>query len=177
MVGLRVFANVGIVTVPEPIDTAWKIHAAQVDWTGKVDTKASFALALESAVLAGAVGLSKTDDRFSNLQGFFPLLTFWTGVTLVMAAVVLAVVAVAPRTRDKNVPTEWPDNFIYFGHLQHWTSNDLEKALRSSDPLPMLSRQIVAMGKIACTKHTLVKWSMRAALPGAFLIVVAGIIA
>ena len=32
-------------------DTAWRIHGALVDWTGKVDTKASFALTIESDVL------------------------------------------------------------------------------------------------------------------------------
>jgi hypothetical protein len=168
--------GVNAVSTSDPIDTAWRIHAAQVDWTGKVDAKASFALTIESAVLAGAVALSKSNDRFSNLQGSFPLLTFWTGVALLVTAVVLAVLVVTPRTRDKNIPTEWPNNFIYFGHLQHWTPEALESALRVADPLPMLSRQLVAMGRIACTKHTLVKWSMRAAVPGAFLIVIAGII-
>lgn len=163
-------------TLPDPIDTAWRIHAAQMDWTGKVDAKASFALTIESAVLAGAVALSKSDGRFGNLKGFLPLLFFWAGVTLLALAVVLAVLVVMPRTRDESLATEWSENFIYFGHLQHWKADALENALRSKDPLPMLSRQLIVMAKIACTKHTMVKWSMRSALPGAFLIVVAGII-
>lgn len=163
-------------TSGDPLDTAWKIHAAQIDWTGKVDSKAAFALTIESAVLVGALSLSKADGRFGNIEGFWPLLTFWSGVLLLTTAVILAVWVVAPRTRDKNVPTEWPNNYIYFGHLQHWDPKALEDALRNTDPLPVLSRQLVAMSKILCTKHTLAKWSMRLALPGSLLVVIAGII-
>ncbi|WP_422744754.1 Pycsar system effector family protein [Micromonospora sp. WMMD754] len=163
-------------TVPDSTDTAWKIHAALADWTGKVDAKASFALTIESAVLAGAVGLSNSGSRFGNLHGVWPLLTFWVGVGLLAVAVVLAVLVVMPRTRNKNVPTEWPANFIYFGHLQHWSPEPLEQALRDLDPLPMLSRQLVVMSRIACTKHRRVQESLAAALVGAFLVAIAGMI-
>ncbi|MFC0005431.1 Pycsar system effector family protein [Micromonospora siamensis] len=164
-------------TSTDPAETAWKIHAALVDWTGKVDAKASFALTIESAVLAGAVGLSNSGSRFGNLTGVWPLLIFWAGAGLLAVSVVLSVLVVMPRTRNKNVPTEWPSNFIYFGHLQHWSPEPLEQALRDLDPLPMLSRQLVVMSKIACTKHRRVQESFAAALVGAFLLVIAGMIA
>ncbi|MFD6548016.1 hypothetical protein, partial [Bacillus cereus] len=53
----------------DPIETAWKIHAALVDWTGKVDTKASFALTIESALLGGVVALSGDGRVFHDLAG------------------------------------------------------------------------------------------------------------
>ncbi|MFI7431709.1 Pycsar system effector family protein [Micromonospora sp. NPDC049836] len=164
-------------TSTDPTETAWKIHAALVDWTGKVDTKASFALTIESAVLAGAVGLSNSGSRFGNLQGVLPLATFWFGVAFLAASVVLSVLVVMPRTRNKNIPTEWPSNFIYFGHLQHWSPEPLERALRELDPLPMLSRQLVVMSRIACVKHRRVQESLGLALLGGFLVVIAGMIA
>lgn len=40
------------------LDTAWRIHGALVDWTGKVDSKASFTVGVESAALAGVITLS-----------------------------------------------------------------------------------------------------------------------
>ena len=136
-------------TLPDPSETAWKIHAALADWTGKVDAKATFALTIESATLAALVALSGSDSRFGNMKGFWPVLLFWAGVILVAASIVLSVLVVSPRTRNKNVATEWPENWIYFGHLQHWDSDSLADALRERDPLPVLTRQLVVMSKIA----------------------------
>lgn len=40
------------------LETAWRIHAGLGEWTSKVDAKASFALALESAGVATVIALS-----------------------------------------------------------------------------------------------------------------------
>lgn len=163
-------------TPSDPTETAWKIHAALVDWTGKVDAKASFALTIESAVLAGAVALWNSGTRFGKLSGPAPLVIFWAGVGLLAASVVLSVLVVMPRTRNKNIPVEWPSNFIYFGHLQHWSPEPLEQALRTLDPLPMLSRQLVVMSRIACVKHRRVQESLALAVGGAFLVAIAAMV-
>ncbi len=39
------------------IDNAWKIHGAVSDWTKSVDSKASFVLTIEVAILAGVISL------------------------------------------------------------------------------------------------------------------------
>ncbi|MFJ8669757.1 hypothetical protein [Streptomyces sp. NPDC093600] len=54
----------------DPRETAWRIHAALGEWTARVDAKASFALTLESAALAGIAALSDKNRLFSNLTGF-----------------------------------------------------------------------------------------------------------
>jgi hypothetical protein len=164
-------------TVTDPAETAWRIHAAVTDWTGKVDGKATFALTIESAVLAGLVALSGSQSRFGHLTTLWPALLFWVGVTLLAIAIVLSVLVVSPRTRDRKVEAEWPDNFVYFGHLKHWDPDALADELRQRDPLPILTRQLVVMSRIAATKHRRVQESLIVALVGAFLVASAGIIA
>ena len=149
----------------DPIDTAWRIHAAQVDWTGKVDSKANFALAIESALLVGIIGASK-DGILSKLSG----VQLWScriGVALLVAAVVLAMSVVIPRLRSKQAKTEWKNNFIYFGHVRHWDSDKLAEKIQDAELLPILSRQIIHMGDIAWIKHRGVQWSLCAGLAGA----------
>jgi hypothetical protein len=75
------------------------------------------------------------------------------------------------------VEAEWPDNFVYFGHLKHWDPDALADELRQRDPLPILTRQLVVMSRIAATKHRRVQESLIVALVGAFLVASAGIIA
>jgi hypothetical protein len=160
------------VSSSEARETAWRIHAAVGDWTGKVDTKATFALTLESALLAGIVAVGTADHKFARLGGFAGFL-LWLGMALVVVATGLAVLVVTPRIRSKDVAGEAAENFIFFGHLQFWTAAGLEAALESKDPLPMLSRQLVVMSKIAWRKHLLMKWSFRLAAIGGLLVFVA----
>jgi hypothetical protein len=163
-------------SVPDPVETAWKIHTALSDWTGKVDAKASFALTIESAALAVIVGLSGADHRFGNLRGFWQNAPFWGGVFLLGLSALAAVSVVAPRIRANSVEPEWADNFIYFGHLKFWQPDQLEQALKDTDPLPALSRQLVVMSRIAWTKHRRVQVSLWLAIAGAALVGVAGMI-
>ena len=152
------------------VETAWKIHAALVDWTGKVDTKASFALALESAVIAAIISLTGSGRRLSGLSGFWPLLGFWVGSLCLLLAALAAASVVAPRLRASATKKEWRDNYIYFGHLRHWSAPDLAKALTKRDLLPVLSRQLVAMSRVAWRKHRRVQASLVLAVIGAALV-------
>ena len=49
---------------------------------------------------------------------------------------------------------------MFFGHLRHWNSDNLAKALSERDILPVLSRQIVNMSCIAWGKHRSVQLSL-----------------
>src|SRR3712207_62647 len=118
----------GNVSQQDPVDTAWRIHGAIADWTGKVDTKASFVLTIESALL------------------------------------------VKPRVRRRDMADEWRDNFVFFGHRQSWRPEDLEAALAERSVLPVLTRQLVNMSKIAWRKHLLVEVSMLCAVVGTALV-------
>lgn len=150
---------------PDPIDFAWKIHAALVDWTGKVDTKASFALTIETALLAGVVTLSGDRRVFHNLNGW-AVAWYVLGILLLIAAVLCAAWVVRPRLRGANLKAEATDNFIYFGHLRHLTPEVVQERLEGTELLPVLSKQLVEMSKIAWMKHRLVQVSLSLAPTG-----------
>lgn len=157
----------------DPSDTAWRIHGALVDWTGKVDTKASFALAIETALMAGVVALTGDGRRLSHLDGFWTKAPFVLGVLALIAGLLSVAWVVRPRLRSKSVEVEAPSNFIFFGHAKHWEPAELAEALGTVDILPMLSRQIVAMSKIAWLKHRMLQHSMTLATIGSALVGVA----
>lgn len=155
-------------------DTAWKLHAAQVDWTGKVDSKASFALALESAALVATLSLTVPGRPFASLQHWYEVGVIGLGVLLVLAGGLLATLVVIPRLRSSELEDEYERNFIYFGHLRYWDAEALAARLAEGDLDAVLCRQITTMARISWYKHRLVQWSMRLGGLGILLIVVLG---
>lgn len=143
----------------DPVETAWKIHATLVDWTGKVDTKASFAATIESVVLGGAITLSGENRLLSEITGF-PAFLRNTSLVLLALAAISAISVVTPRLRSFSMTAEASENFIYFGHLKHWQPDDLATALTHRESLPVLSRQLVVMSKVAWQKHRRVQISL-----------------
>ncbi len=158
---------------PGSIDTAWKIHAALVDWTGKVDTKASFALTLESAALVTVVTLSSTAKPLADLGGM-ALIAYRVGIALLGLGALCAASVVSPRLRSRAMKRESAENFIYFGHIKDWEPAALATALRQDDVLAVLSRQLVAMSRIAWRKHRQVQWSLISGVTGALIVAATG---
>ncbi|SEE57217.1 Pycsar system effector family protein [Streptomyces sp. Ag109_O5-10] len=164
-------------TASDPRETAWRIHTAIGEWTARVDAKASFALTLESAALAGIVALSDNGHRFSRLHGYGIRGVVWAGALLILAGAVLAILVVAPRLRSvKKLRSEAPENFIYFGHLQFWDPATLALKLQQEDTLPILSSQLINTSKIAWRKHRLVQLSFLLAAVGGVLVLIAGLV-
>ena len=161
----------------DPIDTAWRIHSAIADWTGKVDAKASFTLTLESAVLVGVVALSSSGRRLGALSGFWEHVFYFVGVGLLLTGVLMAVWVVRPQLRRRFVAAEAKENFIYFGHLRHWHRDELVEVLQERDLLPILSNQLINMSEIAWQKHMLVRYSLSCAVVGTGLVAIAGVLA
>lgn len=62
----------------DPLETAWKIQAALVDWTGKADTKASIALSVQSTVLA-LVGVLATSGHGTGVRSVPSQVLLWVG--------------------------------------------------------------------------------------------------
>ncbi|MFF2316974.1 Pycsar system effector family protein [Arthrobacter sp. NPDC058097] len=160
----------------EAIDNAWKIHAAQVDWTGKVDAKASFAFALESAAIVSTVALSAQGRIFGDLNDPAAAWFYGIGLTLILVGAVFAVAVVIPRLKSDLVKSKAPDNYIFFGHAQHWEPENLATTLKEGDILPVISRQIVIMAEIAWQKHRWVQLSMFAGCGGGVCIVFAALV-
>lgn len=162
-------------TRKDSLETAWKVHGAIVDWTGKVDAKASFAFAIESAGVATTVALSGDKRMFSVLEGPWQNVLYNGGILSLLIAAAFAVWVVIPRLRMRHVRREYPDNFIYFGHLKYWNPEDLPDAIGGKDLLPVLARQMVKMSQIAWRKHVSVKISMWLAITGGVSLVVCGV--
>jgi len=87
----------------EPLDTAWRIHAAVADWTGKVDSKASFCFAIESAALVAVINLKADGRVFDDLHGAGEQTSFFVGVALLTAGILSAVWVVIPRLRRRHL--------------------------------------------------------------------------
>ncbi|WP_461189968.1 Pycsar system effector family protein [Arthrobacter sp. Z4-13] len=156
----------------EAIETAWRIHGAISDWTGKVDAKASFAFALESAGVATAVALADDNKVYSKLEGPLQEIFYWGGLLTLAVAAVFSIWVVIPRLRSRKVKAEYPNNFIYFGHLKFWDSKRLPATIKQKDLLPVLTHQMVEMSKISWKKHIAVIWSIYLALAGGAALVV-----
>lgn len=157
-------------------ETAWKIHAELGSWTSRVDAKASFALTLASAAIAGIIALSAKDHALAHLDGWARFF-LWTGTIVILLGGLNAMLVVTPRLRARKARTEAPTNFVYFGHLMHRDPDELATALKETDPLPILSRQLVNTSKIIWAKHRHVQWSFALFATGATLVFLAGVIA
>jgi hypothetical protein len=174
MVGENPRPPVPSATSDPAVETAWKIHTAIVDWTGKVDTKASFVLSIEAAVIAGVVTLSANERPLSDLNTVAELWWYRGGIIVLALAVLSVVTVVVPRLRVRKMKKETPDNYVYFGHLRKWRATDLAVALQTRPLLPVLTHQIVVMSKVAWTKHRRVQLSMFLAAFGSICFTVAG---
>lgn len=139
---------------------AWQIHSAQMDWTGKVDAKAGFAVALDSAAIAALVALSAEKMIFADISENWARFPYWASVALFILGGFLALWAVAPSLRVRQMKKERFENFIFFGHAKAWRPEFLEAELKTDDVTLVLSRQIVIMASIAWKKHLRVGWSL-----------------
>ncbi|MEV6836345.1 Pycsar system effector family protein [Streptomyces sp. NPDC051133] len=150
----------------EPTETAWRIQAAVADWTAKADSKASFALTMESTALAVLGLLSSSKLSTGGLSSTLARVLLWIGALLMVGGVGCAAWAISPNLRKERRGPEVDDDFLYFGHVRHLDPEVLEAALRVKDPLPSLSRQVVVMSEIAWNKHRRVQWSLMLAVAG-----------
>lgn len=155
---------------PSAIETAWRIHAAQADWTGKVDSKAAFALTVHFALLTVAVVL------FANLDGWLQYALFGAAAALMVIGAVLGASVVAPRLRSRGLRQASRTNYVYFGHARHWRAEELTKRLQGDDILPQLSRQIVVMADIAWEKHVRVGWAIWLGVAGGIALLAAAVL-
>ncbi|MEU6404109.1 Pycsar system effector family protein [Streptomyces sp. NPDC046985] len=144
------------------VETAWHIHTELGNWTAKADAKASFALTLDSAASAGVIALSSDDHVFAHLHGWGARSLLWSGTALIIVSGLFAMLVVIPRMRARAMEAEAASNFIYFGHLMHRHTDELARTLEETDVLPVLSRQLIVMSKIAWDKHRHVQLSFAA---------------
>lgn len=159
------------------INTAWSVHSALGDWTGRVDAKASIFLTVEAALLAAIINTSGHDGRLAEeaLETRLESITYWVGISFICASILLAAGVVTPQLRrwaSRKGGTEWKKNLVYFGHLRHWDPSDLKRELLNQpEALESLSRQMVRMSRISWRKHSWAQFSMILATLGSGSIV------
>ncbi|MGW4372720.1 Pycsar system effector family protein [Streptomyces albidoflavus] len=150
----------------ESTETAWRIQAAVADLTAKADSKASFALTMQSTSLAVLGLLASSQQSAGELDSGAARLLLWCGVLLMVGGACCAAWAISPNLRKERRGPERDDDFLYFGHVRHLEPATLEAVLRDKDPLPPLARQLVVMSEIAWIKHRRVQWSLMLAVAG-----------
>lgn len=156
------------------VEFAWRVHSALDTWTGKVDTKASIALAIEVAVLGFVITLSEEDRPLAGLSGG-DLNLYNIGLVFLVLSVLLSMFVVAPQLSRWKTRQNWRSNMIYFGHLRFWKPRELAKALSTEQPYEeQLAQQLVQMSKIAWRKHSLLQGSLICLVVGAVLLLLAG---
>ncbi|MFF0789445.1 Pycsar system effector family protein [Streptomyces spiralis] len=161
------------VTHEEATRHAWQLQGTLAESTRAADAKASFALAIESAMLAAMAALANSEHGLGGISGTLPRAALWAGVALLGVSAVMAVLAVLPRHgREGHSRPAHPDDFVFYGHIRHLTPAELTEGLRGRDPLPALSRQLVAMSRILWVKQRLVRQSLLTAVGGGVLIAV-----
>ena len=160
----------------DALDNAWRIHDAQADWTGKVDAKASFVFAIQSAALTAVLGLTGLDKIYNDLDAWWKVALYTLGLALLAAGGVLAGIVVAPRLRSKVASSEAHENFVYFGHAREWKPKELADQIRDGDIIDQLARQIIVMAKIGWVKHRLVQVSFWIGLGGGLVLVLLGVL-
>ena len=97
------------------LEVAWRAHAAQESWAGKVDTKASILLALNGLILGAMLsGRIQKDSFIQVLRG--PWLTVLAvAVVLCAVAALLAAMVVFPVLSGRRGGAE---GTIFFGDLR-----------------------------------------------------------
>jgi hypothetical protein len=157
-------------------DFGWRVHGLLDNWTGKVDSKASITLALESATFAFVVTQTRAGREFADLCGTGQLL-FQVSLALLLASIMLSLLVVMPQLNRRQSKREWRSNTIYFGHLRHWAPDDLAKRLGDTETHPdQLARQLVAMSKIAWRKHLWLQTSLALLVAGVTLLIMVAIL-
>jgi hypothetical protein len=161
------------ISEPLAVTTAWRVHASITDWTGRADAKASTALSVELAVLAGAIALITAGHGLGRAGTSMSAVLMGAGTALVLSAVFLATAALLPRTWQISGEAAPAHNFVYFGSLRTMPPTQVVSGLREADVLEVLSGQLVAMSRIVWWKLMLVKYSLMAAGSGLLLISIA----
>lgn len=165
---------------PDDVERGWRVHGALDSWTGKVDTKASIALAIEAAVLGFAISLSDKDRVYFDLTGCAAG-WYYAGLGLTLVSTALALTVVVPQLRrwqSRRGSDAWKSNAIYFGHLRHWEPKALVTHLRSARlESEELAQQLVTMSQIAWRKHSLLQVSLVALALGVVCFLIAAVAA
>jgi Family of unknown function (DUF5706) len=150
------------------IEFAWRAHAAQENWTAKVDTKASIFFTVNGAGVAALVALRTQSGGVLEQLGGARQVIADVGIVLCALAVIIAGAAIFPLL-GRSTRHRAEHDTIYFGHLRHRTPGEVAEQLRTisdDEKLDHLARQLVVMAKANWIKHRLLQLALLMALTG-----------
>ena len=153
----------------------WRAHQAIQGWTSTVDTKASIALVIETAVAAAALRALITDTGPLHDATGLHLATSIAAVTVLVLAVACALLVILPRL-DRGNANGQCTGLIYFGHLRHCSIHSIADALAALTPEEerrQLAAQLRVTSEVAWRKHDWLQRSFALFPVGAALLVVA----
>jgi hypothetical protein len=153
--------------MPSRLDFAWHCHAAQENWTARIDTKASILLTVN---LVGFAALLSTRSPSS---GAFHVVHGWhrlgvdAGIVLVGLAALASVVVVVPLLGSRRPPVN--QDVIYFGHVRHRSPGTVARqiaSLTAEERIDQVSRQLVVMARANWVKYRTFQLALLASIAG-----------
>jgi len=154
------------------LEFAWRIFNAQQAWIEGVDRKATALLFIESAVIGILVA---THAQLLVQVGAWRFTTAFAGVVVWFASGLLTLLSTIPMLgRSGALRKESKNYFMYFGHVRHWRTIDLEKRLRdltADDALKQLAFEIITVSNLVWRKHRLLQAAMLTGIVGGALVV------
>lgn len=156
------------------VEFAWKVHAAQEQWSTRADTKAAAVFTVEGALIAAVVAAFSNSTFAGSISGW-RLLMLGLGTLSSAVAVVTAFLVVIPQLGWRRRMSQ-ESHFIYFGHLCSWEATGLAErliALSVPEQIAQLSAQLTRLGVGNWRKYQLLRAAVIAALLGSLLLLVA----
>lgn len=163
---------------PTNLDIAWRTHAAQESWAGKVDTKASILLTLNGVILGAVLSARVQQDSFIAVLAGSRAVVLAVAVALCAVAGLLAAGVIYPvlgrgHHNGRNRPD--PNGTVYFGDLRRRRPCELAGQLATmstEEQFGQVARQLVAMARAAWLKHRLLQAALVITMCG-FLMIMA----
>lgn len=155
------------------VESCWRVHSTLEASSAKADAKASILLAFQG----GGLILAATSTDVIAPVGGVPAYVTACGVAMIIAAMLLAALAIAPSLGSSSCHTaDRRDEWIYFGHVRQWDSTGLAARmgrLSEQDQVRALAAQLVAISRITWRKHRLLQGSVALTLAAIAVIVMA----
>jgi hypothetical protein len=146
----------------QSIDTAWRIFGASSEWHSRLDVKAGFTLTADTALLAGAIALTKDKGVLAGLPELSRY-CFYIGAFCIVVSLWSAIGVVAPVTRPaKDLKIEASNGkFIYIGNLKFLGESKILDYLNNNEmTLPALAKELKNISAIGWLKHVLLSLAL-----------------
>lgn len=157
------------------VDLAWRMHDSAAGAVDRADTKAGFALTVETA--SAAVVLTLLSQAHGSL--LLVRVLFGSALVALAGAVVAAMLVVTPRLHAPTMQVV-PGEFLYFGAVRMRSVQQLRWHIdpdvyggQVARPWEAITHQAKRLAEIAWTKHRLVRVSFLAAGAGSALATIA----